>query len=591
MVTIYRRTEFLWSVFLIAGSAVVSISILSLRFSTPYPLVFLGPILAVGWLFGSSRISLDRKHVRVHRGIWLLRRCIPIPVISHCSLADPHSLLLLMENSLLIRRVFRADPVRVVEVRTRRGDVTRLFTRQALSVQRAVYSSLVEATLSPPDGLFADLPPVSREPGIHSCCDRNTQKTNMESVREIPTTEITGIESDGGADFPPLRFDDSSPRRRGSHGWAELNAQRKLEIVKAIESGSATRGPSHIELNITDRCNAACYFCNQTDVRTGEQLSLPELLALTSELAANGLRSVRLSGGGEPLFHPDIDSLLDHLRDLHVVVDNITTNGISLDHAVAEKLVAGETREVIISLNASSPEDFTRMMGLNPRFFDQICSNISRLRAIRSDARHPTIIVQFLADRMNVIQLPKMYRLAHSLGVDCVALNVVSVFPGNRIPSELLLDSEDIEILLPWRDKLRHDFGFPDEAVFPSAEEFRSKDGGCFFGWYSAAITAGGAVYPCCMLLNPSQKPLGSIREECFLDLWHGPVFRRLRAEMRQALISGDSAIWDPNRFRILPARCVNCGQCDLKNMFFRGDGDFYQSLGRALDSLRDNPC
>lgn len=48
---------------------------------------------------------------------------------------------------------------------------------------------------------------------------------------------------------------------RGSHGWAEIARERKWEIIDAIASNRATAGPAHIELDLTDRCNVACYFC------------------------------------------------------------------------------------------------------------------------------------------------------------------------------------------------------------------------------------------------------------------------------------------------------------------------------------------
>ena len=71
---------------------------------------------------------------------------------------------------------------------------------------------------------------------------------------------------------------------RGSHGWAEVSRERKREIIQAIASGSATRGPSHIELDLTDRCNVACYFCNQQDVRTKESIPLKTTVALIDEM-------------------------------------------------------------------------------------------------------------------------------------------------------------------------------------------------------------------------------------------------------------------------------------------------------------------
>src|SRR5579859_1552633 len=154
----------------------------------------------------------------------------------------------------------------------------------------------------------------------------------------------------------------SAPPRRlpASHGWRHLDAERKREIIAGIVSGKPTVGPSHIELNITDRCNIACYFCSQQDIRTSEQICYDRLVEILDELVPRGLKSVRMSGGGEPLSHPDIVRILEYLGSRQVVIDNITTNGVGLTPAVAELLLRGESRYVMISLNAVDPADYKR---------------------------------------------------------------------------------------------------------------------------------------------------------------------------------------------------------------------------------------
>ena len=82
---------------------------------------------------------------------------------------------------------------------------------------------------------------------------------------------------------------------------ADQLRERKREIIDAIVANKPTRGPVHAELDLTDRCNVACYFCNQQDLRTKESIALPRLTDLIDELAEGGLKSVRLSGGGELL--------------------------------------------------------------------------------------------------------------------------------------------------------------------------------------------------------------------------------------------------------------------------------------------------
>ena len=180
---------------------------------------------------------------------------------------------------------------------------------------------------------------------------------------------------------------------RSSHGWDEISRERKRELIGAIVGGTATRGPVHVELDLTDRCNVACYFCNAQDVRTKEQMAIKPATELIDELVETGLKSVRLAGGGEPLFHREILEILDHIDSRGLVIDNITTNGVALGPEIAERLVRRSAREVIFSLNAVDPDDYHRMMQVRPATFDKVIENIRHLVAIRGDGAHPAVVI------------------------------------------------------------------------------------------------------------------------------------------------------------------------------------------------------
>ena len=83
--------------------------------------------------------------------------------------------------------------------------------------------------------------------------------------------------------------------------------------------------------NVSSNCNVDCYFCNAQDVRTKEQIPIKRAVDLIDELVERGLRSIRLAGGGEPLFHREILDVIDHIERRSVVIDNVTTNGVALD--------------------------------------------------------------------------------------------------------------------------------------------------------------------------------------------------------------------------------------------------------------------
>jgi MoaA/NifB/PqqE/SkfB family radical SAM enzyme len=400
---------------------------------------------------------------------------------------------------------------------------------------------------------------------------------------------------------------------RGSHGWAEVDRKRKRQLIHAIAWGKPTRGPLHAELDLTDRCNVACYFCNQQDVRTKEQISYEHLAALIDELAKTGLKSVRLSGGGDPLAHRDTGRVMDHLHTRGVVVDNLTTNGALMTAEIAERLVRYEAREVIFSLNSPDEADYARMMQVKPPVFHKVLANIRRLVEIRGGAECPSIVVQFLLDRKNFEKLPEMYALGRSLGADRIAIALVLSIPLQRIEPSLLLVPEDGDAIRPFLEKILAadldkgllQLDFPIESwnrmlqdirrglgaspllpPFPTAASFREKNGHCFFGWYSATIRGNGDMYPCCLLMSPDFTPIGKLAGGKFSDQWTGPGFTRERVEMRSVFLK-DPQKFEPETYKVIRKQCVEPGMCYLKNMYFRGDEDFYARLGRALEWAR----
>jgi MoaA/NifB/PqqE/SkfB family radical SAM enzyme len=400
---------------------------------------------------------------------------------------------------------------------------------------------------------------------------------------------------------------------RGTHGWEQVSTERKQAIIDSIVNGTATSGPVHAELDLTDRCNVDCYFCNQMDVRSKQQVPISHAIRIIDELAAGGLRSVRLSGGGDPLFHREILEILDHLQHRNIIIDNLTTNGVALNLDVAERLVRGHAREVIFSLNAVDAPDYARMMQVKPTLFEKILANIRTLVATRGDSIYPSIVTQFLLDKENFTKVGDMYDLGRSLGADRVAISTVLEIPNDRIDHSILLSPEDAEIARPYiRDILERDrdtgllqIGFaihqwnamlaeeraainvPEKNQFGTAASFKEENGHCFFGWYTATVRGTGDMYPCCLLMNPTYKPLGNALEGSMQQQWNGPGFTRLREEQRDVLLTKGEMIHRPSRFTTIAPQCITPGACWLKNMYFRADDDFYRQLGEALDIAR----
>jgi len=287
---------------------------------------------------------------------------------------------------------------------------------------------------------------------------------------------------------------------------------------------------------------------------------------------------VRLSGGGDPLFHREINDVLAHLAKRGIVVDNLTTNGVALNHEIAGYLVNNNAREVIFSLNAVDAADYARMMKVKPALFDKVITAIKTLVEVRGDSIYPSIVTQFLLDRSNLSRLVEMYDLGRSLGVDRVAVNAVLEIPRERIDRELLLRPKDAELAEPYIEevlrkdadigllqidfavfswntmmtRVRERVGTQPTNMFPTAPSFRDRNDGCFFAWYTAAVTGNGDIRPCCLLLNPDVPPLGNIHEKPISEHWRGPAFQKMRSEMREVLLRGGKIEYNPKNFTIL---------------------------------------
>jgi MoaA/NifB/PqqE/SkfB family radical SAM enzyme len=402
-------------------------------------------------------------------------------------------------------------------------------------------------------------------------------------------------------------------RKRGSHGWREISAEDKRSVIDAIANGRAPKGPLHLELDISDRCNVDCYFCNAMDVRTKENVPYERVTQIIDDAIATGLRSVRFAGGGDPLFHRNIEQVIDYVHSKGLVIDNITSNALGLTGGVAEKIVSGKTREIVVSLNAADANDYARMMQVKPSIFDKVIGNVEHLVALRGEREHPCIVVQFLLDRHNYTRIAEMYELGRRIGADIIAVNLVLEIPRNRIDRSMLLTLDDAELLRPHlreaieadRDRglleicfelepfnavvrdLERELGVNVRAGFTTAPSFAEKNGGCFFGYYTAVVRGNGDMYPCCMLINPDYKPIGNAMQGRLADQWNGEGFTQLRSEMREVLLAGGSEFYAPGKFKTLMPQCVDAHSCGLKNMYFRGDDAFYRDLGDALDAAR----
>ena len=161
--------------------------------------------------------------------------------------------------------------------------------------------------------------------------------------------------------------------------------QRELRGARRAKRSEPTLPdlvPLSINLDLTTACNYRCDHCIDWDILNAKVKHADETLrAQMTELAARGMRSVILIGGGEPTLYPGFVEFVRHLKDLKLqvaVVSNGSRNDKILE--IAPFLEKGDW--VRLSLDSGSNDVFQRMHkpSRDSLTLDEICAWVPKIK-------------------------------------------------------------------------------------------------------------------------------------------------------------------------------------------------------------------
>jgi hypothetical protein len=221
-----------------------------------------------------------------------------------------------------------------------------------------------------------------------------------------------------------------------------LFPQVKAYLAWARESRAAKRrgdvapeppalAPLSINLDLTTACNYACDHCIDWDMlNTGVSHDEASLRRSVETMAARGLKSVILIGGGEPTVHPGFVGFVRFLKALGLQTA-IVSNGSRNERILEAVDVLDENDWVRLSLDAGTDATFQRMhRPKKPITLEAICAGV---RPLKERNPKPRVGFSFLiawdgAEREagakiveNVDEIPLAARLARDSGFDYVS--------------------------------------------------------------------------------------------------------------------------------------------------------------------------
>jgi MoaA/NifB/PqqE/SkfB family radical SAM enzyme len=153
--------------------------------------------------------------------------------------------------------------------------------------------------------------------------------------------------------------------------------------------------PLMVVLSVTFVCNAKCPQCpyTQSDIRAAYK-DAPFMSSIIFKKIADECGRfgsyMRLSGGGEPLLHPQLPELIEYAKTAGARV-GLITNGSLLTQEKVDHLLKADTDMIEVSVDASDSETYSKIrIGLD---FDRLVKHLRYAVKRRNEWQCPTRVV------------------------------------------------------------------------------------------------------------------------------------------------------------------------------------------------------
>ena len=254
--------------------------------------------------------------------------------------------------------------------------------------------------------------------------------------------------------------------------------------------------PDHVDIETCSVCQMRCPMCFQTvrdDVVNG-MMDMELFKSLMRQVAEHKPYSIRLSWRGECLLHPRFSEMLDHAREVYSGNISFITNGLNLDDALFEQLIARQIDYIVISADGLGP---TYNAVRAPGDFSGLVKKLTTLRDMKRQkgTRFPMVRINGVSLWFTETELAQFRQTFAPLTDKILVGGVLNNF----------------QALPP-----RHD---PNRV--------------CASPWQRLLVSFSGTVHPCCddylglySLGDATQQPLAAI--------WRGHRAQAIRRLMRE---------------------------------------------------------
>lgn len=312
-----------------------------------------------------------------------------------------------------------------------------------------------------------------------------------------------------------------------SSPYSPLKVFHHKKHIDALRDGQPI-APVHVQIIPTNVCNQCCSFCsyrakgyssNET-FQTLDSIPREKLLEIVADCESMGVKAIEVTGGGEPLCHPNIVEMCQAILDAEIDL-GMVSNGSRWTPELAH--VMRGAKWIRYSIDAGCAATYSTIRKVPATTYDKVRDAVRLQRSKRGNGADPIIGVGFVVTRDNWQEVVDAAARAKADGADNIRISAVfqneeaRYFDAFGVEAAALcreaesLNDGSFRVFNLFTDRV-HDLieGKPDYSY-------------CGFQHFCTYIGADQQVYRCCVVAYNHIGLLGSIANQRFSELWQSP--------------------------------------------------------------------
>lgn len=239
--------------------------------------------------------------------------------------------------------------------------------------------------------------------------------------------------------------------------------------------------PIHVQLNPTNKCNLKCAFCSCANRDKEQEMSINKAIDTIRRFKQLGCKACTITGGGEPLMHPQINEIIKELNKQEIEI-GLTTNGLLLD-----------------KVNYNNKMTWCRISLSSTRTIQP--ETIAIIKANTSIDWAFSIVLE---KRKSLKPILEMIKIANDLNLTHV-----------RIVDDILENNSRMDLL---KELIQTEQINDNKVIYQPRQNYTTGHKSCLISLLKPNIAPDGHVYPCCGV-QYARKALALDFDEIFFDM------------------------------------------------------------------------